>query len=792
MGQVRALKSQLQQDYDTTIHSQHPVMPWVRHAACLLNRYAIHSDGNTSFYRRSSKYNKQPLCEFGETVQHMLPTVKVLPKLEQRFMPGIWLYRQRHSNQRTSHRHHQQGDPSKNHQETTATWEVQSTTDGCHQQKQSQQVCGSRTIHHTTTNDIQTTETTRRSDSHTDRGDSRSSRSRNNDNISISISISTGHTTTTNYIYITSAHLTTSGNSRCTNGNVSNKLSYTTSNAITTKEDSLRHTSRRHLAETTVNNNGSNRTATAGNNDRAPNNKTPHHQDNSTNKTRRRNHGILLWRCHRATNRKDPPRTKSEQRRRTRQGENNWRNETGDPLDEETTSLHRGQRRLADPLTTKQHHTITMGVAWQRQQVQRESNEIYASTPIFCVLRALLTLSCNNGWVVRTGDISTAFLHASAATQDLYMYPPREFYNPTDCVVWKLNKAIYGLRSGPSAWQKHLAEVLQQLGLIHNAAEPNIYMTATRDCYILVYVDGLLLLGQQQTVHNIFNQIQQHLLLRPTGTLHFGNAVSFLGRNITNRGDHFEISLSNDCIDKLPADNNMSTCNPAAAPGIASLKSTATAEHEQPLSTDEHAAFRKAVGKLQWMTYTRSDISYATKELARSLTAPTTADQQKLKHLLRYLQGTKQHKQIIRPTMKIPASATPDLNVYVDSDWAGCSATRRSTTGFVITLLGTTINYGSRTQATIALSSAEAELYAINTGARSTTPTQPLDGTHQRQVSTSESTQIPQQARAWQQESDHHARQNTLNLNTCSSKSWFSTALCDLSRSTPTTTQLTY
>ena len=215
----------------------------------------------------------------------------------------------------------------------------------------------------------------------------------------------------------------------------------------------------------------------------------------------------------------------------------------------------------------------------------------------------------------------------------------------------------------------------------------------------------------------------------------------------------------------------MSTCNPAAAPGIASLKSTATAEHEQPLSTDEHAAFRKAVGKLQWMTYTRSDISYATKELARSLTAPTTADQQKLKHLLRYLQGTKQHKQIIRPTMKIPASATPDLNVYVDSDWAGCSATRRSTTGFVITLLGTTINYGSRTQATIALSSAEAELYAINTGARSTTPTQPLDGTHQRQVSTSESTQIPQQARAWQQESDHHARQNTLNLNTCSSKS---------------------
>ena len=117
------------------------------------------------------------------------------------------------------------------------------------------------------------------------------------------------------------------------------------------------------------------------------------------------------------------------------------------------------------------------------------------------------------------------------------------------------------------------------------------------------------------------------------------------------------------------------------------------------------------------MTYTRPGISYATKELARSLQEPTTADQQKLKHLLRYIKGTEHYKQIIRPTIKVPESTVPDLNIYVDSDWAGCHVTRKSTTGFVITMLGATINYGSRTQATIALSSSEAELYAINTGA---------------------------------------------------------------------------
>ena len=68
--------------------------------------------------------------------------------------------------------------------------------------------------------------------------------------------------------------------------------------------------------------------------------------------------------------------------------------------------------------------------------------------------------------------------------------------------------------------------------------------------------------------------------------------------------------------------------------------------------------------------------------------------------------------------MNLPAKAIPDLNVFVESDWEGCPTTRRSTTGFLITLLETTINYGSRTQATIALSSAEAELHAISTGAK--------------------------------------------------------------------------
>ena len=123
----------------------------------------------------------------------------------------------------------------------------------------------------------------------------------------------------------------------------------------------------------------------------------------------------------------------------------------------------------------------------------------------------LLVLAPCNNWICLTGDISTAFLHAAAAaTSDLVMYPPTEFYKAFGQNVWTLNKAIYGLRSSPQA-----------------VSEPNVYATPQGDAYILCHVDDLLFIGQQETVNKLFKSIQQHLLLRSTGELTVGNTISF-------------------------------------------------------------------------------------------------------------------------------------------------------------------------------------------------------------------------------------------------------------------------
>ena len=71
----------------------------------------------------------------------------------------------------------------------------------------------------------------------------------------------------------------------------------------------------------------------------------------------------------------------------------------------------------------------------------------------------------------------------------------------------------------------------------------------------------------------------------------------------------------------------------------------------------------------------------------------------------------------LRPKI-IPHSkqTTFDIDTYVELDWAGCATSRRSTSGMALYFLGTLIDSQSRTQATVALSSGEAELYAIGLG----------------------------------------------------------------------------
>ena len=83
--------------------------------------------------------------------------------------------------------------------------------------------------------------------------------------------------------------------------------------------------------------------------------------------------------------------------------------------------------------------------------------------------------------------------------------------------------------------------------------------------------------------------------MRPTGDLTVGNTVSFLGRNISNKGGYYEVSFAHNYTIALLTEANMLSCNAAPAPGTEATSS----QVEQSRRAAEHATYRRTLGKLQ-------------------------------------------------------------------------------------------------------------------------------------------------------------------------------------------------
>lgn len=108
----------------------------------------------------------------------------------------------------------------------------------------------------------------------------------------------------------------------------------------------------------------------------------------------------------------------------------------------------------------------------------------------------------------------------------------------------------------------------------------------------------------------------------------------------------------------------------------------------------------------------RPDVAAAVEILSRSVQRPTERDWKAVKRVMRYLASTIDMKLRLSPNGRI------GLECYVDSDWAGDHTDRKSTSGFVFRLGGSLVAWSSRKQATVALSSTEAEYVAASHASR--------------------------------------------------------------------------
>ena len=147
----------------------------------------------------------------------------------------------------------------------------------------------------------------------------------------------------------------------------------------------------------------------------------------------------------------------------------------------------------------------------------------------------------------------------------------------------------------------------------------------------------------------------------------------------------------------------MSDCKACSTPIDTSAKLSST----DGALVDDPTDYRALAGALQYLTFTRPDISYAVQQICLHMHDPREPHLALVKRVLRYIRGT------LHYGLQLHRSSIDTLVAYSDAGWAGCPDTRRSTSGYGIFLGDNLISWSSKRQHTVSRSSVEAEYCAV-------------------------------------------------------------------------------
>ncbi|XP_019234136.1 PREDICTED: uncharacterized protein LOC109214652 [Nicotiana attenuata] len=235
---------------------------------------------------------------------------------------------------------------------------------------------------------------------------------------------------------------------------------------------------------------------------------------------------------------------------------------------------------------------------------------------------------------------------------------PVGFTPPSPNHVCKLKKSIYELRQASRQWYSKLTTALNFKGYTHSLNDYSLFFKETDSSIsiVAVYVDDILLTGNDTKELTALKEfLHQEFRIKDLGHLHY-----FLGMEVLRESHR---------IDSLHK-------SPVSCPLDPSARLLAQTGDSIPDST----LYRHLLGKLNYLTHTRSDISYIVQHLSQYMQDSRQPHHNVALCVLRYL--------LKDPGLGLFMSSSPSyqLPAFCDSDWSTCPNSRKSVSGFYISL----------------------------------------------------------------------------------------------------------
>ncbi|GJQ93034.1 putative ribonuclease H-like domain-containing protein [Tanacetum coccineum] len=288
----------------------------------------------------------------------------------------------------------------------------------------------------------------------------------------------------------------------------------------------------------------------------------------------------------------------------------------------------------------------------------------------------------------------------SKALKEVYVCQPPRFEDPDHPdKVYKVVKALYGLHQAPRSWYDTLATYLLSNGFQRGQIDQTLFIKSQKERILLVqiYVDDIIFGSTKKELCDEFEKLMKDKFQMSS----MGELTFFLGLQVQQRKKGIFISQDKYVHESLRKFN------------YTDVKAASTpTDLEKPLvkdadagDVDEHL-YGSMIGSLMYLTTSRPDIMFAVCACARFQVSPKTSHLLAVKRIFRYLKG--------KPSLGLWYSKDSPLELvaYTDSDYAGATLDRKSTTGGCQFLGNRLISWQCKKQTVVATSTTEAEYVA--------------------------------------------------------------------------------